>query len=436
MVNQLAEFASTVSFDRLPTEVRVHAKYVWLDAVGVILAGSAEPYVARLAERVASEAGEATILRRGCPRADVRSAALVNGTAGTALELDEGHRPTGHPAIYAIPALLAAAEGADADGKDIVSSLVAAYEVGARIGAATTWRPGVHIHGTIGPVGAAAGVSRLLDGDADAIAKSIRAAACLCLSTPLAAAFDGALVRNAYAGLGGAIGIVARDLAQAGLDGYDGALHDVYGSLLGTEFDAEHQWPDGYLISTNYFKVHAACRWTHPALDALELAIGGRGLRADDVAQIVVRCDPGSARCARQEPQNALAAKFSIPFAVATRIVNGSTDVDAFRDEVTADPDVRRLASRVSVVPSLSPLAGEYPAAVEVLVSSGERLAGEVTRPKGDFPDAISYEQVEEKFLRNTSGAGDLLELLLRLDEITVRELVDGIRAAAEGPPS
>src|SRR4029450_5603954 len=78
--------------------------------------------------------GAATVLgHRG--KSDAFWAALTNATAGVALEVDEGSRlGGGHPAIHVVPGALAVAEERRLDGRRLIESVVAGYEVGSRGG--------------------------------------------------------------------------------------------------------------------------------------------------------------------------------------------------------------------------------------------------------------------------------------------------------------
>src|SRR5207244_10751779 len=137
------------------------AKRVLLDTLGAIVAGSTLPENGRLARLAAARAphGVATLLGHGA-KADAGWAALVNATAGVALEVDEGNRlGGGHPAIHVIPGALAVAEEQAFDGRRLLESLVAGYEIGSRLGGATTPRASVHSHGTWGSTATAVGVA-------------------------------------------------------------------------------------------------------------------------------------------------------------------------------------------------------------------------------------------------------------------------------------
>ena len=116
-------------------------------------------------------------------------------------------------------------------------------------------------------------------------------------------------------------------------------------------------------VMQNYFKLHSCCRFNHGVLDAID-KLHERGLlpAAGDVEKVDVETYGVAAELCDPAPRNTLAAKFSVPFAVATRIVNGSSGVDSFTWKALRDPAVLALAARVSVreecVHSLLPLRG------------------------------------------------------------------------------
>ena len=79
-------------------------------------------------------------------------------------------------------------------------------------------------------------------------------------------------------------------------------------------------------------------------VDAAQLAVGGAALQ-----QIDLVADRGLAELDDQAPRNTLAGKFSVPFAVATRLVRGSTRVENFTWDAVRDERVRAMAARVFV---------------------------------------------------------------------------------------
>jgi 2-methylcitrate dehydratase PrpD len=111
-IEKLARFVVETSWDGIPEPVRRHAKLVLLDTLGVILAGSEQPEVQQLRNRLIAGGGNgATVLPRSSPATDPRTAALLNGIAGRSIELCEGHRYVScQGAVQVVPALLATGE--------------------------------------------------------------------------------------------------------------------------------------------------------------------------------------------------------------------------------------------------------------------------------------------------------------------------------------
>ncbi|MGH7094913.1 MAG: MmgE/PrpD family protein, partial [Stellaceae bacterium] len=127
-IEELAQFVAETQWEDIPAPVRQHAKITFLDTLGVILAGSERPEIAALRGRLATGAG-ATVYARGWPTADPRSAALINGIAGRAIELCEGLRlVSGQAAMQVLPGVLAVGEAAGASGREIMAALVLGYE--------------------------------------------------------------------------------------------------------------------------------------------------------------------------------------------------------------------------------------------------------------------------------------------------------------------
>ena len=102
-------------------------------------------------------------------------------------------------------------------------------------------------------------------------------------------------------------------------------------------------------IQQNYFKFHACCLYNHPVLDAVEDLLEERPFAASDVERIDVTAPPIAGIMDDPAPDNMLAAKFSIPYAVAAAVCYGRTDVTAFLPERVKDAELRELArARIS----------------------------------------------------------------------------------------
>ena len=89
-------------------------------------------------------------------RAPPVDAALLNGTAGTWLELDEGNLfAKGHPGIQVVPAAVALAQDLGSSGADLLLAVALGYELSSRVNRAAETKLAIHPHGTYGVMGTA-----------------------------------------------------------------------------------------------------------------------------------------------------------------------------------------------------------------------------------------------------------------------------------------
>jgi len=411
-LDRLARCAAELRLDALPASTVTAAKLVLLDTLGAIVAGSRLPENTRLARLAATRVphGMAALLGHGA-RSDAFWAALTNATAGVALEVDEGNRlGGGHPAIHVIPGVLAMAEERGLDGRRLLESVVAGYEVCSRIGGATTARPNVHSHGTWGTIGTATAVARLGGATAATIRAVINVAASMSPANTWTPALEGATIRNLYPGRSAWQGLLAVELQACGFTGLHDAPSDVYGTILADAYDPALAVAgldalgrgEPYRIEQNYFKLHACCRYNHFALDAIATLRRDHHLAAADVASVEVTTIPFGARMADPAPSTMLAAKFSIPYAVAAALVLGRSDTAAFEPPALGDARIGDLARRVTVRTdsAMSPRSVEQPTArVSIELRDGRTLHGTTTVVRGDAAAPVGGHEIVEKFV-------------------------------------
>jgi 2-methylcitrate dehydratase PrpD len=105
-------------------------------------------------------------------------------------------------------------------------------------------------------------------------------------------------------------------------------------------------------------------------------------------------------------PNNTLAAKFSVPFAVATRIVNNTSALSSFTWDAIRNPKTLALAQKVSVShdPAMSArLPNERPASVTLYLKDGSSRTAQAGVNRGDDASPYTREELHEKFMNLTS---------------------------------
>lgn len=429
-IDRAVEVATGLDINRVSDETLQHVGNVIADTVGVIRAGGRIREFVRLVEideeqgLVAGNADAAadgpqrwpsTVLTTPTRRSSAEHAAYLNGTAGTFLELDEGMRPTGHPAMHVVPAALSVAERTHARGSDLLRAVIAGYEITFRLFRTFRLRYPVHPHGHFGAVGAAVAAA-ILDG-VDPV-EAARIAGVTPLLPVWHACYDGATSRNTYTGIAARIGVRACALARAGFSGSARALRVAYGEVSGELVDEDVLTAvldySSLGITRNYFKVHSACALTHAAIEAVT---GMTFPRDAMIRSVRVETVQNNMKLDRQPQPNSLSARFSMQYAVAAALLLGRSDPDAFEFR----PEVAELAHKVTVeqAPDLEkqwPDASPARVTVEWDNSTQTRT---VDNPQGHHTRPLTDRDLRDKFAELFGVDGETWwDKLVRLGDV------------------
>ena len=432
-----ARLGAFVVSAQVPAEARARAAVAFLDTVGVTLAGASEPAGRIVQAVVAAEGGDACGVFGTPVRASASGAALANGTAAHALDYDDMcFVSLAHPSAPLVPALLAVGELTGSSGRALLDAYVVAFEIEGRLGQLMNprhYQRGWHCTSTLGTIGAAAAVSRLLRLDVAAASHALAIAASE--ASGLKENF-GTMVKPLHAGLAARNGVQAGLLAQGGLaasalalDGPQGFLHAMDATQTTTDevlADLGQRWE---IVETGItVKLYPSCAGTHPALDAiLDLRLR-EGFNADDVSQIDVDVDSITPTILIYErPTSGLEGKFSMPFCAAAAVVFGRVGLDTF-DAATVTSDVvtafmPRVTMRVD--PSLEGVGPALTQArVTVRLRDGRVLTERADGARGYPERPASDEELDAKFLQCARRAlpeatcQRALEMLRRIEQI------------------
>ena len=434
-LSTLAEFASRAELSSLTTAARDRARWVIADCIPVIAAGMQQREMKALVAKQLTYAspGNAWVIGAG-RRAAALDAALLNGTAGTWLELDEGNLyAKGHPGIQVVPATVALAQEMACSGADLLLAVALGYELSARISRAADVKLSVHPHGTYGVIGAAVAAAKLKRFTAAQMLELINVAATMGMATSRQTLLDGATVRNIFTGHSGYMGLMAVRLVECGFTGEIDSVSAIYGKVLSDTFDSAKvvaglgtEW----LIAQGYFKLHPTGRYVHSAIDALEdllaQAPGGR-LDVAQIERIEVRAYRLAAMLAEKNIVSSFGARFSVPFALASILCHGRSGLASFDDAAVANSQVQALARRVDLQEEKSFTARyprEQPVTVRIVMESGTAYEGQCVVTKGEPGYPHTPEELTAKFFElgqpvwGSGATQKLYDGLMRLDDI------------------
>jgi len=431
---RLAEYAAGLRYDQLPPEVVQRAKDCITDTVAVIVLGNAMPWsriVANYAQRIGA-GGRSRILGATGPTLHAPAAALANGTLAHAFESDNLTRPSAgvHPGATLLPPGLAIAQDRGSSGRELITAVVAGFEVMYRIGHATKHsneKRGFHAPGTTGPFGAAVAAGVLLGLNAEAMTNALGIAGSMAGGLmEFARSGTGAMVKRLHLGRAAEAGVVAASLAADGFTGPASVLEGEAGFLkvfcsewdvsdltrgLGTDYATMN-------LCLKRFPVHMTAQTGVQAVLELQAEHGFTGAEVDRVTVA------GSERMATinniRQPADMMMAQYSIPFCVALAVFRDPRDPASFDDSALTDAAIRSLCDRVAVTVADPPTRVPGASIVTVLLKDRRSLIREVEEFNGTPARPLSRDELRDKFttLTRVRYGGEAAGLFDRLQTL------------------
>jgi 2-methylcitrate dehydratase PrpD len=402
-LDRAASFVSGIHGRTLPPEVIDAAKKCLADWLGVALGARDEAAARAVRATIAAwhAQGSAPVLFGAATTAS--AAALANGTLAHCLDFDDTHvGSVAHLSSPSWAAVLAVGSAQCCDERALLSSFVAAFEVGARFGGnsfgVAVNDTGWHSTGVFGTLAAAAGASAALRLDAEAVAHALGAAATQV--SGLTGSF-GTMSKPFHAGKAAFNGVLSAELAANGfvpamtLIESGGPLaralvQDGAHAMQPVDFDA------GWELLTNTFKPYACCLLTHATIDAArELAAQASGR---EVARITCSVNPLTLTlAAKPAPTTPLEGKFSTAFCAALALSGYPASQDDFSAPRIADPALRVLTGKVVLEGDAS--LGETAARMHIAFTDGSHADAAVALARGNPGNPMSWDDLRGKFM-------------------------------------
>lgn len=445
---QISSYLADLKYEDIPAEVVERAKIILLHTVGAALAAKGSD-VAKKADELALAVNNGvggTVTRwAGEGKLSAVSAALLAGTLADALDWEDCSR-TGHPSAGVIPVALVTAEEKHKSGKELIAAIVGAYELYQRIADSvepdaekrklgwglTSWQ-------IFASTLAAAKVYGL---DARKIDQAIGMAI---EHSTIPASYHGTTMSDFYHyeyGYRARDGVIIAKAVEKGIhnqrdmldvDGaqsYFGAMtNDPKPELLTKDLGKT------YLIMDTLLKPWPANMWVQSALQAVVELVEENGIRAEQIAEIVV--DPafkGRMDCPEDGWTSITHAEFSIPFVIASYLLDPVPGAQWYAPEKMTDPAVLALARKVKAGPSEMECPrssfdlfrnGDFPVkTVTIRLEDGKEFSASCGKHPGHPHNMFTTEQAAERFrvqARNVLQGEKLeqaIEALLHVEDI------------------
>src|SRR5712671_2097591 len=349
-------------------------------------------------------------------------AAFVNGTAAHGEAFDDTFEggPV-HAGAVVVPAVLAACEKHNPDGRMVLIGIAVGCEVLCRLSVVVpkaVHKAGFHPTAIFGPMGAAAGVGAALGLNAKQIVDALGIAGSMAggIIEYLA---EGAWTKRLHAGWAAQSGIRAALLARAGFVGprtvfegvhglFHGFAHTAHGDYHALTGDFGTRW----VMDTLAFKPYPCGTMAQPYIDCAR-RLAARGLKATDIKEIVCEVAEGTVHrlweplADKQQPRTGYAAKFATPYLLATSFVRGGVGLSAFREAAIRDSGVLALASKVKyVIDPKNPYPNNYTGHVRATMKDGSVIEERQPYLRGGAQEPLTRQDVTDKFALNARHGG------------------------------
>ena len=416
---KMVRWANSLEFDQLPAEVQHESRRALVDSIGCAIGGygcDAHLIAARVLKKLGGNA-EATVIGSG-DRVSLMNAAVLNGIMLRYLDYNDvyvvpvGKMVAGGHLGEVIPGALALAEHRHVSGREFLASVVAGYELSARMLHACREIPfanrgwntdsrgavvmpmlagrllGLSEEQTVNAVGISASTGMILgildtDEEATTLAKNFR--------------FPSATQRAIFSAL----------LAEEGFTGPERVLEGQRGFVEAVfqgdyQLDTLHAANQPFHIMDNRYKPFAAESTAHGHLSATLLLVKTHDLKPADIESVTVRAGTrGIAHtgdAAKRHPMDKETADHSSWYLTAVAIMDREVSPRQYSRERYTDPAVEALMARITLEVATEfdkqPMAGE----TVIRTRSGETLTHRVLHPKGTRDNRMSDADLNDKF--------------------------------------
>jgi len=357
LTEDIAAWTSSFTDGDLSDAAREWGKHALLDWISVTTFGAREPLSKMLGEEYGEvDGGPCVVIAQGV-RARTHDAALINGSAGHALDYDDVNQQLhGHPSVPVAPAALAVGQALGKSGADVLRAFIIGYQVECEIGGMAGdehYDKGYHATGTVGTFGAAAAAANLMGLNAEQTAHALGLAA---TQTAGLKRMFGSMAKPLHAGKAAMNGVIAAQLAArgftAGADGIEGP--QGFATTMAPGFVVSPFRPDAsapFAVERTLFKYHASCYLTHSTIEIIKSLRDKHNIGIDDLEKMTVGMAPASRKvCDIPVPETGLQIKFSIRHLAALALDGANTaDLGLFTDDVALDSRIGAAREKVEI---------------------------------------------------------------------------------------
>ncbi len=425
------------------------AKRFSLDTLGVAIAGSSAVGVREVVEQMGEWGGrpESTIMCYGKRVPDV-NAAFANSVMIHARDFDDTHDGAlVHANVTVLPTVMAISEKVHGvTGKEFLCALALGIDLNCRLGLAIANAPEFGQReikwirtAVCGIFGATAAACKVLKMEKEQVINALGIALSQIGGTRQAVT-DSALTKRMQPAFMARAAILSTLLAKRGISGCKDIFEGRYGYFnlyWGGDY-ARRELTEGlgekFEVDNLSFKPYPCCRYTHGPIDAALKCMKRNGISSDSVAEVTVHLAGHPffdmvSRPFELRGDPSVDAQFSIPYTVATALLDGYVFLDSFEPEKVRERARNPLLKKIAVFRdgAIKDPRSLGPATVEIKTTRGTVFSETVEEFKGHPKNTMTEQECRDKFLRcsrysSKPFSGEdlekIMEAVLRLERL------------------
>ena len=433
---KLAGFICALDYRQIPNDAVARCRGLLLDQLGCQLIGATMAWNQPVYRFVKDNknSGPARIVKYG-DAVPLDDAVLVNGTFAQGCELDDYYdQGGGHPAAATVPVILALAQKQRVTGEELITAMVAGYEVGWRIGRALLpelMRRGYHAQSTVGVFIAAAAAGKILRLNPAQMTHALAIAGSHAGGT-MEYDQSGGEVKRLHNGMACCGGLRSAMLAQIGLtgpptifEGERGILRVMSGGCNVEPIVEALQAGNGnlalYHAAMKRFPVNAS---QHSPIELLDHLVRTHNIEPTRVAKIEVGVNEGILLHGGTiyQPKEVIEAQFSLRFSLALRLLTGDNDLRQYLDPVIwGDSAMLEIGKKIELFGDPTAVGPRrFACQMKIHLTDKREVSGSLAAPKGGYKNPLTPDELKEKFYRLGKSA---------LDEEKLDAIVDGVKS-------